>query len=179
MAERREFSEILSSQLVAITGGVIAGTLLAIFTDKLFLLPGLFILLPGFLELKGAIAGSLASRIGTELHTKKIKTDGKSKLIKENKIASFILVFLISLILGVSTYLITYFIFGHNNPKLILVPLIAATISAIVLFPLTVKMALWLYKHHHDPDNVMGPYVASIGDIESILSILIAITILT
>ncbi|MAG45435.1 MAG: hypothetical protein CMH63_01530 [Nanoarchaeota archaeon] len=179
MAERREFSEILSSQLVAITGGVIAGTLLAIFTDKLFLLPGLFLLLPGFLELKGAIAGSLASRIGTELHTKKIKTDGKSKLIKENKIASFILVFFVSLILGVSVYLITYFIFGHNNPKLILVPLIAATISSILLFPLTVKMALWLYKHHHDPDNVMGPYVASIGDIESILSILIAITILT
>ena len=177
--ERKDFSEILSSQLVAITGGVIAGTLLAIFTDKLFLLPGLFILLPGFLELKGAIAGSLASRLGTELHTGKIKPDGKSKLISENKIASFILVFFISLVLGVTTYLITYFLFGYNNPKLMLVPVIAAIISSIVLFPLTVKMTLWLYKNHHDPDNVMGPYVASIGDIESILSILIAIAILT
>lgn len=179
MNNLRDFSEILSSQLVAITGGVIAGTLLAIFTDKLFLLPGLFILLPGFLELKGAIAGSLASRLGTELHTRKIKADGKSKLIKENKMASFILVFFVSLILGVATYLITYFLFGHNNPKLMLIPLVAAIISSIVLFPLTVKMTLWLYKHHHDPDNVMGPYVASIGDIESILSILIALTLLT
>ena len=73
MNSSRDFLEILSSQLVALTGGILAGTLLAIFTDRLFILPGFLILLPGFLELKGAIAGSMAARLGTELHTRKIK----------------------------------------------------------------------------------------------------------
>ena len=179
MNSSKDFLEILSSQLVALTGGIMAGTLLAIFTNKLFLLPGFFILLPGFLELKGAIAGSMAARLGTELHTRKIKVSGKSKLISENEEASFILILFISLILGAFTYLLTYYLFGHNNPKIILIPLIASIISSILLFPLTVKLTLWLYKNHKDPDNVMGPYVTSIGDIESIIALLITIAILT
>jgi mgtE-like transporter len=179
MDPNKDFSEILSSELVATTGGVISGTLLAIFTDKLFLLPGLFILLPGFLQLKGAIAGSLASRLGTELHTRKIKPDGKSKLISENKAASFILVIFISLILGVAAYLLTFSLFNYNQPTLMLIPLVASIISAIILFPLVTRLTLWLYKNHHDPDNVMGPYVTSIGDIESIISLLIALILLT
>ncbi|MBI2507866.1 magnesium transporter [Candidatus Woesearchaeota archaeon] len=179
MGLSRDFSEILSSQLVALTGGVIAGTLLAIFTDKLFLLPGFLILLPGFLELKGAIAGSMAARLGTELHTKKIKASGKSKLVTENEEASFILIFFVSLILGIFTYLLTYYLFGSNNPRLILIPLVASIISSILLFPLTVKLTLWIYRNHKDPDNVMGPYITSIGDIESIIALLITIAILT
>ena len=179
MNSSRDFLEILSSQLVALTGGILAGTLLAIFTDRLFILPGFLILLPGFLELKGAIAGSMAARLGTELHTRKIKASGKSRLVTENEEASFILIFFISLILGVSTYLLTYFFFGYNNPKIILIPLIASIISSILLFPLTVKLTLWLYRNHKDPDNVMGPYITSIGDIESIVALLVTITLLT
>jgi len=178
MNSSRDFLEILSSQLVALTGGILAGTLLAIFSDRLFILPGFLILLPGFLELK-AIAGSMAARLGTELHTRKIKASGRSRLVTENEEASFILIFFVSLILGVSTYLLTYFLFGYNNPKIILIPLIASIISSILLFPLTVKLTLWLYRNHKDPDNVMGPYITSIGDIESIVALLVTITLLT
>jgi len=179
MSSKRDFSEILSSQLVALTGGVIAGTLLAIFTNKLFMLPGFLILLPGFLELKGAIAGSMAARLGTELHTRKIKVSGKSKLIAENEEASFILIFFVSLMLGIFTYLLTYYLFNYNNPRIILIPLIASIISSILLFPIIVKLTLWLYRNHKDPDNVMGPYISSLGDIESIIALLITITLLT
>ncbi|MBI2105892.1 magnesium transporter [Candidatus Woesearchaeota archaeon] len=175
----RDFSEILSSELVANTGGIISGTLLAIFTDKLYLIPGLFILLPGFLQLKGAIAGTLAARLGTELHIGRIKPGKKSRLIAENKAASFILIFFISLILGVMSYLLTFFIFDENYPAIMLIPVVASIISSIVLFPITTKLAIWLYKNHHDPDNVMGPYVTSLGDIESILSLLIAMLVMT
>src|SRR3989344_1602175 len=178
MYRKRDFSEVLSSELVSATGGIIAGTLLAIFTDKLFLLPGLFIFLPGFLQLKGAIAGSLAARLGTELHTRRIRPGKKSRLITENKLASFILIFFVSLVLGVTAYLLTFFLFNQNYPRLLLIPLLAAVISSIFLFPLTTKLTLWMYKHHHDPDNVIGPYVTTLGDIESILSILFAIIVL-
>ena len=93
MYKKRDFSEILSSELVSVTGGIISGTLLAIFTDRLFLLPGLLILLPGFLELQNASSGSLAARLGSELHTRRIRPGKKSRLITENKMASFILFF--------------------------------------------------------------------------------------
>ena len=179
MYKKRDFSEILSSELVSVTGGIISGTLLAIFTDRLFLLPGLLILLPGFLELQNASSGSLAARLGSELHTRRIRPGKKSRLITENKMASFILFFLVSLILGVTTYLLTFFIFNKNYPTLLLVPLLAAIISSILLFPLTIRFTLWLYKHHHDPDNVMGPFITSLGDIEGVLSILVVLILLT
>ncbi len=179
MYQSKDFYEMLSSELVATTGGIISGTLLAIFTDKLFLLPGLFILLPGFLQLKGAIAGSLAARLGTELHMRKIKPGKKSRLITENKVASFILIFFVSLMLGVIVYLLTFLLFNKNYPMLMLLPMVAAIISSVILFPLTTKLTIWLYKNHHNPDNVMGPYVTSLGDIESIISLLIAMVVLT
>ena len=179
MYHSKDFYEILSSELVATTGGIISGTLLAIFTDKIFLIPGLLVLLPGFLQLKGAIAGTLAARLGTELHLKKIVPGKKSKLITENNIASFILMFFVSLLLGVIAYFMTFFVFRENHPVLMLIPLVAAIISSVILFPFTTKLTIWLYKNHHDPDNVMGPYVTSLGDIESVIALLIAVVILT
>ena len=179
MYHSKDFYEMLSSELVATTGGIISGTLLAVFTDRLFLLPGLFILLPGFLQLKGAIAGTLAARLGTELHLKKIKPGKKSRLITENKVASFILMFFASLILGVTAYFLTFLLFKENHPTLMLLPQVAAIISSIILFPLTTRLTIWLYKNHHNPDNVMGPYVTSLGDIESIIALLIAVFVLT
>ena len=40
-------------------------------------------------------------------------------------------------------------------------------------------MVLWLYHHHDEPDNIIGPIITTIGDIVNIGAILIAIIILT
>ena len=108
----KDFLEISVSQFISITGGVIAGIGLLSFIDKLVLIPGLLIMLPGFLEMHGNISGSLAARISVLLHTKKIKPRGPNHLIKENVNASIFLFIITSIILGLLAFVVTYFLFG-------------------------------------------------------------------
>ena len=51
----KNFKEIFTAEFISVTGGLIAGSLLVFQVDKLLLLPGLFILIPGFLEMRGSI----------------------------------------------------------------------------------------------------------------------------
>lgn len=173
-----EFKEIFFSEIISITGGLFAGSMLAVFANKLFLIPGLLILLPGFLEMRGNISGSLAGRLSVDLHLKKLKPDLKFKnniLLKDNIAASSLLVVLVAFILGVVAYSANFFIFNINAPAIIYIAVIAAVLSNIIEIPLTVISTFWLFKHRYDPDNIMGPYITTTGDIISVLSILIAI----
>lgn len=174
-----DFKEMFAAEVVSTTGGIAAGALLAFFTNKLELIPGLFILMPGFLALRGSIAASLAARISSALHMKnKMAEDERSRFGKQNLHASFLLAIVGSLFLGLVAYMGTRIAFGINEPTLIAIALIAAFISNVLLIPITFGTTVWLFKHGYDPDNIMGPYITTIGDIISIISLLIAVSIL-
>jgi len=175
---RKDFEEILGSEIISITGGLVAGLLLTYATDKLAMLPALFILLPGFLEMRGNISGSLSARLSAGLHVGAFrKAYNKRNIVKGNIAASFVLVVVVSLFLGLLAYYVSMEFFGVINPKIILVSLVAALLSNIIEIPLTVLTTFWLFRHGHDPNNIMGPYVTTTGDIISIVALLIAMAV--
>lgn len=173
------FKEIFSTQIVSVLGGLIAGTILAVYTDKILLIPGMMILLPGLLELRNSMGGSFASRLSAGLFLGFIKpTIKKTHLIKGNIYASVILAFIISLFLGLFAFLFNYFFLHIITPKIILIPLIAGTIANAVEVPITLGATFYLFRKGHDPNNIMGPFITSAGDIISIISIIIALVII-
>lgn len=173
------FKEIFSSQIVSVFGGLIAGTFLAFYTDKLLLIPGMLILLPGFLEMRGNISGSFASRLSSGLFLGFIKP-GKLKtgIIRGNLISSFLLAIIVSLSLGLIAFLINYVTLKTLTPEIIFLPLIAGIIANSIEIPLTLALTFYLFKKGHDPNNIIGPFVTSTGDITSILSLLVALLII-
>src|SRR3989344_1375687 len=86
----KNFKEIMFSQSMAVIGGLIAGTLLAIYTDKILLIPGMIILLPGFLEMRGNISGSMSARLTSGLFLGVVEKE-KKQIIRGNVIAAFLL----------------------------------------------------------------------------------------
>lgn len=178
--EGGDFKEILFSQFISNGGGLIAGTLLAIWTDKILLIPGMFILLPGFLELRGNISGTLAARISSGLFVGLIKRKSvkRNNIIKENFFAAFFLAMTISAVLGLVAFLFTGLFFGAYLPNIILIPIIAGLFANLIEIPLTIFFTLYLFKKGRDPDNIMGPFVSTTGDIISVLSLLAAILII-
>ena len=54
--------------LLCTIGGVIAGMILHDMENELDLMPGIFILLPAILGMRGNISGALGSRLGSALH---------------------------------------------------------------------------------------------------------------
>jgi mgtE-like transporter len=173
------FKEIFSSQIISVAGGIIAGLLLATHIDKILLIPGILILLPGFLEMRGSISGAFASRLSAGLFLGIVKpTIKRTHLIKGNLMASFSLAVLVSFILGLLAFIVNYLTLGIVTPNIILLPLIAGVIANTIEVPLTLLATFWLFKKGHDPNNFMGPFVTSTGDITSIVALLIALVII-
>src|SRR3989344_6052583 len=62
-----DFREMLAVEIISVTGGLLAGVALASMTDQISLIPGLFILIPGFLEMRGALSGMMSARLSSGL----------------------------------------------------------------------------------------------------------------
>ena len=174
----KEFLELSITEIVSITAGIISGSLLAVLKDKLFIIPGIIILIPGFLEMRGSIFGTLAARISTGLNLGTIDKNKKlSRPLMENILASLLLSLMASFILGLLSYIAIKIFFNANFPLIILISVLAAIISTVILLPSTIVATFWLYNHNYDPSNIIGPYVTTTGDIVSIISLLLAVLI--
>jgi len=174
----KDFKEILSSQIVSVGGGLIAGTILAAYSNQLLMIPGMLILIPGFLEMRGNISGTLASRLSSGLFLGLVKPNIRTSVVKGNLLASFALAIFTSLALGIVAFLFNYFVFNVIMFKIILMPLVAGVIANLIEIPLTLFATFYLFKKGHDPNNIIGPFVTTTGDITSIISLLIAMVIL-
>lgn len=175
---REEFSEGLLAEIISVSGGVFAGSLLVLSIGRIELLPGLLVLLPGFLEMRGSISGSLSARLSAALFLKYTRPRVRRNFVlRENVVSSVILALAVSIVLGIIAFLISLYIFGIFSPMIIFVALVAGLISNMIEIPLTIFFTFWLFSHGHDPNNVMGPYITTVGDIVSIISIIIALAL--
>jgi mgtE-like transporter len=173
------FREIFSPLMVCLIIDFVCGTLLVVYTKQILLIPGMLILLPGFLEMRNNIEGSVAARISTGLFVGKIKPMKAGKqILKANFVASFSLALIVSFILSLVAFFLTYFIFHQLVYKLILIAFVAGIITNLIQIPLTIFMTIYLYKKGFDPDNIMGAVITSIGDIIGILALLGVILLL-
>lgn len=175
----REFEEILVSEFISVTGGVLAGAMLAQAVDKIAALPGILILLPGFLAMRGNISGSLAARLSAALHLGMLKKpQHNGRFLHANVWSEFVLGILVSSVLGLVAYFGTLYFFNVHSPEIIWISILAGIVSNIIMIPLTTRTTIWLYKHGHDPDNIMGPYITTLGDIVSVVSLIIAVMVI-
>ena len=174
-----EVREILSAEFISVSGAVVAGIVLVSMVDKLYLVPGLFILLPGFLEMRGSISGSLASRLSSGLFLGALKPKIRNtKVLRGNVVASIIIALVTSIVLGLVAYAVGYYIFGIASMKIIYIAVIASLLSNAIQIPLTIFTTFWFFRKGHDPNNVMGPYTTTAGDIISVLSLYIVVVML-
>ncbi len=175
----KNFRDMLSSEMISVIGGLAAGTVIAAFTNQLLLIPGMLILLPGFLEMRGNISGPFASRLSAGLFLGVIKPKKEvTRITKGNLAASFFLAIVVSLALGIIASVFNYLVLHVFTLKVILMPLVAGIIANAIEIPLTMSVTFYLFRRGHDPNNIMGPFVTTSGDITSIVSLLIALVIL-
>ncbi|MEM2933149.1 MAG: magnesium transporter [Candidatus Pacearchaeota archaeon] len=177
--KHRDFYEIFFSEFISITGGLIAGLFLLNIKNSLEFVPALLILLPGFLELQGNLLGSLAARLSVALHLRKLKPElNHGKIFTSNIAATVFLAFVVSMVLGISAYILTKIIFGISAINIIFISIIAMFFSLVLEIPLTVLAIFWFFKKGLEPDDIMGPYVTTLADVISIITILMAIAIM-
>jgi len=166
------------AQVVSVTIGVLAGIGLAYMRGALEELPGMIILVPAFLEMRGNISGTFASRLGTALHVGIVKpyVDFKNQNLKANILGTFTLGIIESIFIAFFTYVLclafSFKSMGLFN--LVLLMIIAGLLSNIVMIFLTLYSTMYIYRVGLDPDTFMGPYITSVGDVVSIICLFIA-----
>ena len=167
-------------RFVALTVGVIVassgGLVLAASESTLSQLPGLLLLLPGAIALRGNIFGSMGSRLGTAAH---MGTFGLSyrvdSVLIQNLLASGSLSIISSLILAVLAKG-TASAFGLSPAMsladFIVISVLGGVLSSIALAAVTVVLSVSSVKHEWDLDNVVAPLVTTTGDLLTVPSLI-------
>ncbi|WNY27179.1 magnesium transporter [Methanolapillus ohkumae] len=168
--------EALPFELIAVVGGIVSGVILSGMTSEIEMIPGLLIIIPGIMGLRGNISSALGSRLGSAIHMGLITNiDFKNKELSNNIVGSMILTILISIFLGFLGHIISLLL-GLESAglfSLILISLLSGFFSGIFLSFLSVFLAIGTFKFGLDPDNVVTPSIATIGDILSMIMIFI------
>jgi mgtE-like transporter len=174
----RDFRDIVASELLSVLGGLATGTVMAAQESLLLAVPGLLIIFPGFLEMRGNVSGSMAARITAGLFLGELTPgEWRHRIVRGNLIGSFLLAFVVSLSLGVTAFAFTAIAFGQFVPELLVIPLVAGVLANAIEVPLTLAVTFALFRRGHDPSNVVGPFVTSTGDVTSILALLLAVIV--
>ena len=159
---KQSFAAIFLSIITDVLAGIFLGNL----EETLLLLPGLIVLIPGAMSMRGNIFGALGSRLGTALHMKRI--DGfewKSKYIRNNIYSSITLTIFTSIALAfIARTLLLAFGFGSAGVlQLLLVSFIGGIVSGVVLLFLTFGITFLSHRKRWDPDNVTSPLITALG----------------
>ncbi len=171
----KDLKESIPIEIVSMTGAIIAGFVLASGLNLLELIPGLLILLPGFLEVHGSISSSLASRLSAGLFLRIVKPNFKAqRIIIGNVIAGLILSFIVSLSLGLVAYFYEFLFFNSANSDVILISLLASAITSPIVILATVVSTIWFFRKGFDPNNIMGPYITTLGDFIGVMALILA-----
>src|SRR5436305_9109441 len=92
----------LAALLVSSGGDLLAGLTLGAITHTLKALPGLLVLVPAAIGMRGNICGALGSRLGTAIHTGEFRLSRRAEtLVGQNILASLTLTLSVSVALAV------------------------------------------------------------------------------
>ena len=173
--------ESLIALLICAVGDLIAGIILGNMTLFLETFPGLLVIIPGAIGMRGNIFGSFASRLSTNLHIGIISPKFEfSSDLNNNIFSSFVLTLVLSLFLAVISKIFCILLHYPSMALIdfILICILAGIISNIIMLPITMFVSFKSFKHGWDPDNITSPIIAAFGDLFTLPAIIISIILL-
>lgn len=179
--QRTNFQQSMAALLVCSVTALAAGLTLGYMTGTLERLPGLIVLVPAAIGMRGNIFGALGSRLGTAIHTGQF--DGhleRRNLAGQNVSASAALTLFISMALAVLAKEVAR-LFGVETIPLshyITVSVVGGLISSVVILVITLAVAKHSVSKGWDMDNVAAPVVTAAGDLVTLPSLWAATALL-
>lgn len=177
----RVLGEGFTALFICSIGDLIAGIVLSGMTNQLEILPGLLILIPGAIGMRGNIFGALGSRLGSNLHIGTLSPELKqSDVLNQNIISTIILTIIMSIFLAFMAKIFSIAL-GFESISIVdftVISVLGGIFSGALLLPATILIAIKSYENGWDPDNVTTPLIATFGDLFTLPSILLAVQIL-
>lgn len=164
--------------LISSGGDLLAGLTLGSITGTLESLPGLLVLVPAAIGMRGNVFGALGSRLGTAVHTGTFRMSGRrDTVVGQNLAASLSMSLSVSFVLAFLAKAICV-AFGLENTisiaDFVVISVIGGFLSSIVVMGITVGVATLGVRHNWDLDNVTSPIVTAAGDMVTLPALFLA-----
>lgn len=165
---RATFSLGFIALMISSVGDLAAGATLGFMTDTLALLPGLMVLIPPAIGMRGNIFGALGSRLGTSMHVGTFELSlRKGGILRQNMEASLVLTLIISLLMGIMAKFISE-AFGVSSIPLeqfIFISVFGGVLAGLALLVINIVVANIGFRRSWDIDNISAPIITAAGDI--------------
>jgi mgtE-like transporter len=164
--------------LLSSGGDLLAGLTLGSITGTLESLPGLLVLVPAAIGMRGNVFGALGSRLGTAVHTGTFRMSRRlDTVVGQNLAASISMSLSVSLVLAILAKAICVG-FGLENTisvaDFVVISVIGGFLSSIVVMLITVGVATLSVHRGWDLDNVTSPIVTAAGDMVTLPALFLA-----
>lgn len=173
-----ELSERLAALILLVLVSSFAGYSLGNSTDRLAELPGLLLMVPAAIALRGNIFGAVGARLGTSIHAGTFRMSLKpSSVVGENMIAGLVMTVATSVSLAVLAKgaAIVFGISGSISlSDFIVVSALGGLLASLVVAATVLALTAGAARFGWDPDNVTAPMVTAAGDMATIPSLVLA-----
>ncbi len=166
-SEHQEFFTGLVTLLISVSLSFIAGIYLGSVSAVLLLIPGLMVLVTPSINMRGAIAGILTSRLSSSMHLGAFEvTFGKDTDLGDNLRASILLTVIISVCLAVFGKIICILtgteVIGLID--MVVISVISGTLAGLIVTMIGVVTSIVCYRRSWNLDMVGAPVVTTFGD---------------
>ncbi|WP_456398227.1 magnesium transporter [Palaeococcus sp. (in: euryarchaeotes)] len=168
-AYRITLPSLFTSQIFGLFGGTFLGKYFETIRKEF---PGLLVVLPGIMGLRGNVFGSMASRFSTMLYLGDLEPSLRDKKV----LKEIVLRMLISLIPILILWIIGVVQGIKKNAVDVLLVVVTSTILvSFILGYFTSFVTIFSFKRGTDPDSIAAPLVASMGDFLTVPSLVLFI----
>lgn len=166
----------LPSLVVSLIIGFFGGTFLGTYLDKINRdYPGLLVILPGMMGLRGNVFSSMASRFSTMLYLGDLEPSLRDKKVLKNIAIAMLLslipvtiLWAIGVLRGIQ----------YHALEILLVVVSSTILVSFILGYFTAFVTIFAFKKEIDPDSIASPLVASMGDLLTIPALIAFILLL-
>ena len=172
------FRDSFIALVIAALASLVAGLTLAAGTGTLEELPGLLLLVPAAIAVKGNIFGAVGSRLGTSIHAGTFRfTPRLDSVVGVNASVAVALSLVISVVLAVmakgvaSAFDISP---TMSVADFIVVSTVGGMLASLVVLVITLALAAGSVRFGWDLDNVVAPLVTATADVVSLPALVIS-----
>ncbi len=166
------YREALPVLLLSGLGLVVAGLLLGEMEGILDRTPGLIVMVPVLIALRGGVSGALGARMGSAIHMGLVEPGNLwNEEARQGVLAAILLSLTLSALTGVLGHFTTVLLGlpSAGLGTLVLIATIAGTVAGLLQVGITFGVLLLAFRRGLDPDNVTTPTLATVGDIITVL----------
>jgi mgtE-like transporter len=176
-SEERTLRQGFVALLISTAAALVAGITLGAISETLLVLPGLFILIPAAVGMRGTIFGAIGARFGTSTAAGLFEvTWRRTGVLYQNVFVGVVTTFSSSLLLAGLARLAAL-AFGLRSISFldfVTISVLGGVLGSAVILLLTIGLSIVAFRRGYDLDTVATPLVTASGDMVTIPTLYLA-----